>query len=94
MKLNKKLVDEVIRITRKYYYSSGDRDLFPAMHEKEEKLKETISDKKNAGNVVDLIGDLARYSIYADGSYAQIYKALEGFDIIVEKEETDDESDL
>lgn len=93
MKLNKKLVDEVIRITRKYY-SSGDRDLFPAMREKEEKLKETISDKKNAGNIVDLIVDLARYSIYSDGSYAQIYKALEGFGIIVEMEETDDESDL
>ncbi len=84
MKLKKELVDEVIRINKKYF-RTGDIDIFPALREAEIEL--TQNDKATH-YVVDLIGDLAKFTQrYGKGTYEDIYKALAVFGIIVEDKE-------
>lgn len=84
MKLKKELVDEVIRINKKYF-RTGDIDIFPALREAENALQQEC--KKNR-YVVDLIGDLAKFSQRSGkGTYEDIYKALAVFGIIVEDKE-------
>jgi len=84
MKLDKRLVDDVIRLTKKYY-KDGDTDHLPALIEA---LK--VLEKKVAWRVVDLIGDLATYTQRSGkGTYDDIYKALAVFGIIVEEVENE-----
>jgi hypothetical protein len=82
MKLEKKLVDEVIRLTRKYY-ETGDEDYLPKLNKAGKVLEESAS-----WQVVRLLGDLAKYTQHsANGTYDDIYKALAVFGIIVEDKE-------
>lgn len=81
MKLKKELVDEVIRLTKKYY-KTGDIDIFPALFKASDELKQN---DKATHYVVDLIGELAKFSQRSGkGTYKDIYKALEAFGVIVE----------
>lgn len=81
MKLKKELVDEVIRINKKYF-RTGEVDILPAMREAENALKQEC--KKNS-YVVDLIGDIAKFTQRSGvGTYKDIYKALAIFGVIVE----------
>lgn len=82
MKLDKRLTNEVIRLTRKYF-ATGDTDYLKALHEAEEVLE-----KSSSWQVVKLLGDLAKYTQRsANGTYDDIYKALAVFGIIVEEKE-------
>lgn len=82
MKLDKRLVDEVIKLTKKYY-ETGDEDYLPALFEAKYALKE-----KATWRVADLLADLARYTQRSGkGTYDDIYKALEVFGFIVEDKE-------
>ena len=84
MKLDKRLVDEVIRLTKKYY-RTRDADNLPALHKAEEVLKENAT-----WQVVNLIEDLAAYTQKSGkGTYDDIYKALAVFGIIVEELENE-----
>ncbi len=89
MKLDKRLVNNVIRINKKYFRTS-DTDLLPALFKAEDKLEQ---DGKTTHYVVDLIGDLARFTQRSGkGTYEDIYKALAVFGIIVEDKELENES--
>jgi len=82
MKLDKRLVDEVIKVTKKYY-ETGDEDYLQALFEAKYALKE-----KATWKVADLLADLARYTQRSGkGTYEDIYRALEVFGIIVEDKE-------
>ena len=82
MKLDKKIADEVIKLTKKYY-ETGDEDYLPALFEAERALE-----KSAPWRVVKLLGDLAKYTQRSGkGTYEDIYKALAVFDIIVEEKE-------
>lgn len=81
MKLDKRLVDEVIRLTKKYY-QTGDVDILPAIHNVKESLEKNC---KASLRVVWLIRDLAKFSAYTRKvTYKDIYKALEIFGVMVE----------
>ena len=82
MKLDKRLVDEIIKLTKKYY-ETGDEDYLPALFEAKYALKE-----KATWREADLLQDLARYTqTSGKGTYDNIYRALEAFGIIVENKE-------
>lgn len=80
MKLDKRLVDEVIKLTKKYY-ETGDEDYLPKLFEAKYALKE-----KATWREADLLQDLARYTQRSNGTYDDIYRALAVFGIIVETE--------
>jgi len=81
MKLDKRLVDEIIKLTKKYY-ETGDEDYLPALFEAKYALKE-----KATWREADLLQDLAQYTQRSGkGTYDDIYKALAVFGIIVEIE--------
>ena len=83
MKLNKELVDELIRLTKKFF-RTGDIDLLDAYR----KAEETLKYHKGCWRSTDLISDLARYAQYiGKGTYENIYKALAVFGIEVVKNE-------
>lgn len=82
MRLDKRLVDDVIRLTKKYY-ETGDADYLPKLREVSNEIE-----KKAPWQVVRLIGDLATYTQRSGkGTYDDIYKALAVFGIIVEEKE-------
>lgn len=79
MKLDKRLVDNLIRLTRKYF-RTGDEDYLPTLREAEEALEE-----KATWQAVRLLNDLAQYTqLSGKGTYDDIYRALAVFGIIVE----------
>ena len=79
MILNKTLVDEVIRLTKKYH-ESNDIDYLPTLLEAKKVLEENAT-----WQVGDLLYDLAQYTqVSGKGTYDDIYKALAIFGIIVE----------
>lgn len=81
MKLNKELVDEVIRLNKEYY-RTGDTDIFPALNEVENELGQEC---KETRYVVGLIADIAKFTQHSGvGTYEDIYKALAIFGVIVE----------
>lgn len=81
MKLKKELVDEVIRLNKKYY-TTGDTDLLPALFEAENQPE---LNGKTTDGVVDLIGDIAKFTQCSGrGTYDDIYKVLAIFGVIVE----------
>lgn len=81
MKLRKDLVDELIRVTKKYY-KTGDIDILPAVNNATESLEKNC---KASYYVVWLIRDIALFSQRSGvGSYEDIYKALEIFGVMVE----------
>ncbi len=81
MKLEKRLVDEVIKLTKKYY-ETGDEDYLPALFEAKKVLE-----KSAPWAATRLLGDLAQYTQRSGkGTYEDIYRALEVFGIIVEIE--------
>lgn len=81
MMLRKDLVDELIRVTKKYY-RTGDIDILPAVNDASESLEKNC---KASFDVLSLIGNLAKFSAYVKGiTYKDIYKALEIFGVIVE----------
>lgn len=86
MKLNKKDVDEFIRVVRKYYASS-DTDTLPKLGEVRDKFR-----KDYHLNYVkaDIVESLARLSQINDRSYQVVYDCLKvfGFEIVEEKGET------
>ena len=80
--LDRKLVDEVIRLAKRYYVAH-DRNYLPALSEAEDILA-----KSSSWPVVRLLGDLAQYTVLSGkGTYRNIYRALEAFGIIVEDKE-------
>lgn len=82
MTLDKRLVDEVIRLTKKYYETS-DIDYIDALYEARYALKE-----ESTWTVSELLTALARYiQGSANGTYNDIYNALAAFGIIVEDKE-------
>ena len=86
MILNKTLVDEVIRLTKKYY-ESKDTDHLPTLIEAKKVLEENATWQAS-----DLVTDLAQYTqVSGKGTYDDIYKALAVFGIIVEDKEIDNE---
>ena len=88
MKLKKELVDEVIRLTKKYY-KTGDADILPAMIEAEKAVEQECNVNCR---VSYLIGDLARFAqLSGKGTYEDIYKALAVFGIIVEDKEKEND---
>lgn len=83
MKLNKELVDELIRIT-KDYFKTDETNILSELYKVENKLKQ-----KYGGwiiyDVISLIEDLAKFTQNTGkGTYEDIYKALEAFGVIVE----------
>ena len=83
MKLDKRLTDEVIRLTMKYF-ETGDIDYLPALNKVRGDLHEIGISLRN----VDLIEDLAKYiQRSGKGTYDDIYRALEVFGITVEDRE-------
>ena len=81
MKLDKKLVDELIRITKKYY-RTGDTDLLVARS----KAEENLGYRKGHWVSIDLISNLAMFTQRSGkGTYEDIYKALAIFGIEVEE---------
>ena len=83
MKLDKRLVDKVISLTKKHY-GIYYIDYLPALSEAEEVLNNSGA----SWPVVKLLGDLAQYTeISGKGTYDDIYKALAVFGIIVEDKE-------
>lgn len=81
MKLKKELVDEVIRLHKKYF-RTGDVGILPALREVEKELK---LKGKTTRYVVDLIGDIAKFiQLSGKGTYEDIYKSLAIFGVIVE----------
>jgi len=86
MKLDKREVDKVIRLTRKYYKTS-DIDYLPALIEAKEVLERSVS-----WQAVELMSNLAHYTqVSGKGTYDDIYRALEIFGIIVEEKEEENE---
>ena len=88
MKLDKKLVDDLIISTKKYYsLKSDDQGLNEAMREMHlagEEIRKTHHSYP-AWRVTNLIEDLAKFARKSDNiTYGDIYKALEIFGIIVE----------
>ena len=82
MKLDKRLVDEVIKLTKKYY-ETGDEDYLPALFEAKGALEESAP-----WAAIRLLGDLAQYTQRSGkGTYNDIYKALEIFGFIIEDKE-------
>ena len=87
MTLDKKLVDDVIRLTKKYY-ETDDTDYLQALAEAKRTLRKTVSWQVVEWQAIDLISDLAQYTqISRNGTYDDIYKALAVFGIIVEDKE-------
>lgn len=81
MKLKKELVDEVIRLNKKYY-KTGEVDILPALFNAKNELE---LKGKTKHYVVDLIGNIARFTQRSGvGTYEDIYKALSIFGVIVE----------
>lgn len=89
MTLDKKLVDDVIRLTKKYYETDDTDCLFlQALAEAKRTLRKTVSWQVVEWQAIDLISDLAKYTqISRNGTYDDIYKALAVFGIIVEEKE-------
>jgi hypothetical protein len=85
MKLKKELVDDVIRLYKKYF-RTGDADILPALFKAKDELEFKCKENRY---VVGLIRDMAKFIQFSGkGTYEDIYKALEVFGIIVgEKEE-------
>ena len=82
MKLNKKLVDEFIRLTKEYYETSVAYHSL-ALREAIKVLEENVTQP-----AVELLYDLAKYTqISGKGTYDDIYNALAVFGIIVEDKE-------
>ena len=82
MTLDKRLVDEVIRLTKKYYKTS-DPDYVSALIKAKNKLEYRAS-----WQAVDLLEDVAKYTqLSGKGTYDDIYKVLAVFGIIVEDKE-------
>lgn len=87
MKLDKRVVDEVIRLTKRYY-SAYDINYLPALREAEEVLNNSGA----SWPVVKLLSDLAHYTLLSGkGTYLDIYNALAAFGIIVEDKERENE---
>ena len=85
MKLKKELVDEVIRLNKKYFSEAGDADMLPALRRAEDALEQEC--KKNR-YVATLVGNLAMFTqCSGKGTYEDIYKALAVFGITVEDKE-------
>jgi len=80
MKLDKKKVDEVIRITKKYY-KTGDVDLLDISFN----IKKELVDVSN-WNTTDLVADLSKFTQNKHGTYQQIYAALAVFGIEIQDE--------
>ncbi len=82
-RLEKKLVNEVIRLTMKYF-EKGDTGYLPALN----KAREVLQERGISWRDVDLIEDLAKYTQRSgNGTYDDIYRALEIFAITVEDKE-------
>ena len=80
IRLDKRLVDEVIRLTE-MYFETNDTDYIDALFEAKYALKE-----KATWTAAELLIDLAKYTqVSGNGTYEDIYKALAVFGIIVEE---------
>ena len=87
MKLDKRLTDEVIRLTMKYF-ETGDIDYLPALS----KVGGVLQERGLSLCNLVLIEDLAKYTQRSDkGTYDDIYRALEVFGIIVEDKEKEND---
>ncbi len=87
MKLDKKLTDDVIRLTMKYYETS-DIDYLPAL----DKAREVLEERGISWRDIDFIEDLARYILNSGkGTYNDIYLALRVFGFIVEDKELEND---
>jgi hypothetical protein len=64
--------DEIIRLTKKYFATSGDINILPALHKAENTATEAGTDYYCIG----LVGDLARIARHGNQTYQQIYAAL------------------
>lgn len=86
IKLDKKLVDDLIRLTMKYFETTGDdTGYLSGMNSIREVLEESVS-----WQVGNLIEDLAKYTQGSgNGTYDDIYRALAIFGIIVEELENE-----
>ncbi len=83
MKLDKRLVDEVIRLTKKYY-ETNDTDYLQPLVEAKRVLRKTVSWQVVEWQAIELVSDLAQYTqLSRKGTYDDIYKALAVFDIEV-----------
>lgn len=81
MKLNKTHLDEVLRLTKKYF-KLRDTDLLAALRVAEQTLQE---ENKVNYNIIQLIGNLAMFTqLSGKDSDEAIYKALAAFGIEVE----------
>ena len=88
IRLDKKLVDDLIRFTMKYFETTGDTGYLSSMNSIEEVLEESVS-----WQVVNLIEDLAKYTqTSGKETYDDIYRALAVFGIIVEDKELENGS--
>lgn len=91
MILDKRLVDDVIRLTKKYY-ETDDTDHLPALTEAKRVLIKTVSWQVVEWQAIDLVSGLARYTqISRNGTYDDIYKALAVFGIIVSDKELEND---
>ena len=80
MTLDKKLVDDFIRLTMKYY-ETGDTSYLPSIHGIKDVLEESVP--KRVVNLIEALAKCAQAS--GKGTYDDMYRALAVFGIIVEE---------
>ena len=84
--IDKKLVDELIRIMKKYW-ETGDTGLLHERHPVKDELKE-ILDEENADCIVDAIDDLTRIMYFKGVTYDTVYEIINllGYEFAEEEE--------
>jgi hypothetical protein len=91
-KIDKKLVDELIRVVLKYYLSRGERDTLIEYFDFQKKLKEAFYFESR---LLGLIEELAKYTLWFNKPHQLIYDTLKlwGYKVVDNKMKTNIESE-
>lgn len=90
----KENLDELIRLTKKYY-RTGDVDLFPAMRYEREQLSLSVRGDVNAGIAIsDIVSAMfGGFGLKRDATYQDVYDvfALLGYEVVSNSEGDENE---
>ena len=91
----KENLDELIRLTKKYY-RTGDVDLLPAMRCESEQLSLSVrGDSHAAISISDIVSAMfSGFGLKRDATYQDVYDvfALLGYDVVSDSEGDEDET--